>query len=98
MSTFAYKGLEIEAALSKKVPATWLDPPEGGDLESLEWWVDDMDEVCAELNIREPIAKMLGALYYRTGVIPVRLKDRIEAAIDIEAAAYEHHAENGDDE
>lgn len=46
-----YQGLRIEATFSPKVPATWEDPPEGGDLQSLSWSVEDLNEVLGWLDI-----------------------------------------------
>lgn len=84
----------MEGEFSPRVPATWLDPPEGGDLERLEWHVEDIDEVLLYLELRtEGFDEMVRAHWRRCGRLPRVLVDRIERDWNLEIHAQQAYWE-----
>tara|TARA_R110000744_G_scaffold380215_1_gene500199 strand:- start:2240 stop:2464 length:225 start_codon:yes stop_codon:yes gene_type:complete len=73
-----------------------MQPPEGGEIEDLEWYIEDIDEVFCwlELDVSEPVENMVRAVFHLTGKVPQSITDKINRwRDDIELAAYEEWAE-----
>tara|TARA_R110000737_G_scaffold47134_7_gene67107 strand:+ start:19502 stop:19792 length:291 start_codon:yes stop_codon:yes gene_type:complete len=93
---FTYRGLDAECRFTKYTPATWIDPPEGGEVEDLTWEIEDIDAVLSwlELNVSEPVEDMVRTVFRLTGKVPQSITDKINRwHDDIELAAYEEWAE-----
>mgnify|MGYP003624167260 CR=1 FL=1 len=68
--SLSYRGLYIEATFSPKVPATEVDPPDGGELQSLSWTVEDADEVGDWLDMGNTQAYDLAQEFRYSGFFP----------------------------
>ena len=91
---FTHRGLEITCTVTPRVPATWLDPPEGGDIENLEGDVDDIDDVLEQLALQGAyLDRTIRACYGATGRLPHAVADRIDRDWNLLDAAYEAAAD-----
>lgn len=91
---FHHRGLYCTCSVTPRVPATWLQPPEGGEVEDLEWEVDDIDEVLSWLELSsEGLDQMIRGFFKICNSLPQTLVDRIDRDWNIEDAAYEAAAD-----
>jgi len=91
---FRYRGLEVTCTVTPYVKATWLDPPEGGECEDIEWKVDDIDELLMHLELpTEGLDQMVRGYFKIMGRLPRTLVDKIDRTFDIEDACYEAAAD-----
>jgi hypothetical protein len=86
---FKHQGLWVEADLSPFVKATRMDPPEGGDVESLEWMVEDLDELMEYLNMSSWKEENVRRFYLELGHLPQDIISLIDARWDLETVVYE---------
>tara|TARA_R110002153_G_scaffold66396_5_gene177504 strand:- start:796 stop:1074 length:279 start_codon:yes stop_codon:yes gene_type:complete len=89
---FTYRGLAVECSFAKYVPGTWMHPPEGGEIEDLEWEIEDIDEVLSWLGVMEPMEDTVRDVFHLTGKVPQSITDMIDRW-PIGLAAYEEWAE-----
>ncbi len=107
MTTFSYRGLEIEAEMEPFDPGVRYyadgsgEPPSGGGCEEFSIAVGDIDELCAELSehFGESVIKILRGFYSVRGELPKCVVHWIEGHWDdaIREKAAEEYAEHGDD-
>lgn len=86
---FRYRGLDCTCDVTPRVPATELQPPEGGEPENIEWEVADLDEVMEWLEVSEGCDQMIRACYKYTGALPPIITSTIDRTWNISDAAYE---------
>ena len=90
---FTHRGLHCTCSVTPRVPATWLQPPEGGEVEDLEWEVDDIDEVLEYAELDEGLENMIRGFFKICNTLPRTLVDKIDREWNIEDAAYEAAAD-----
>ena len=88
---FKYRGLWIEATFSEMVPSTWMDPPEGVELQSMTWDVEDLDELIGWLDISTEEDEALTEFFTNLGYLPNHITTLIETTWDLEQAATEDY-------
>ena len=86
---FEYQGIWIEADLSPFVKATRMDPPEGGDIESMEWTVDNIDVLLSYLDLPPYEDDHILRFYLERGHLPNSIRNLIESRWDLETVVYE---------
>ncbi len=88
---FEFRGLAVTAEIEEYDRGTYMQPPEGGEAESINWDVDDIDEVLEEMGIEsESVEQIVRACFKYTGKLPLALERRINREWDIEEAAAEY--------
>jgi len=89
-----HRGLYITCTVTPHVAATWLQPAEGGEVEDVEWEVDDIVEVLEWLEL--PTARldcMVIGFYKVMGRLPKSVADLVDRDFNITEAAEEAAAE-----
>tara|TARA_R110002167_G_scaffold93122_1_gene249756 strand:+ start:11272 stop:11577 length:306 start_codon:yes stop_codon:yes gene_type:complete len=87
---FTHRGLEITCDVAPSQAATWDDPPFVGDIDNLEWDVDDIDAVLVNLDLPgEYLDRTIRACYGATGRLPNAVVDRIDRDWNLTDVAYD---------